>query len=321
MLGLVKESASYGIQPDYTLDTSIMFINLAKSIIETTKSLDCLGSASLIRDYDVPSWVPCWTVQHAIVPQPFFQQFRSFNRHDESISRELPLFVAARGIEPVVSFSEGNRCLTARGLCFDIIVEDSEPRQWLSRQKDTTELWKSWVSVARCSADEIYVTGRCSSFTAFSKVLTTDVKNVSGSWSASRGSSTPRFVDKSINAFDLRDGLIDAMTHNRRLFRTAMGYLGLTAATAEVGDTVCILFGSQMPVVMRSNDECWTFVGQAYVHGIMDGEVVTRRNLLDGIRDFEIKSKRRDGRPASLDCTHLDETEGIFSPVQPSSSD
>ena len=45
--------------------------------------------------------------------------------------------------------------------------------------------------------------------------------------------------------------------------------------TVEIqeGDEVCILFGGAVPYVLRSTgdaDDSWTFIGDAYVDGIMD---------------------------------------------------
>lgn len=63
----------------------------------------------------------------------------------------------------------------------------------------------------------------------------------------------------------------------RRPFLTKKGYIGLGPAATSEGDYVCLLFGGQTPYLIRANgDGRWEFVGESYVHGIMDGE---------GIRD------------------------------------
>jgi len=58
----------------------------------------------------------------------------------------------------------------------------------------------------------------------------------------------------------------------RRLLKTDKGYLGIASAYAELGDCVCILYGSSVPMVLRYESERWTIVAECYVHGIMDGE-------------------------------------------------
>jgi hypothetical protein len=70
---------------------------------------------------------------------------------------------------------------------------------------------------------------------------------------------------------------------NRRTFRSQPNdymrrpLVGLIPQRARVGDHICILYGCSVPVVLRkmvtSIDHWWEIVGEAYVHGIMDGEV------------------------------------------------
>ena len=64
--------------------------------------------------------------------------------------------------------------------------------------------------------------------------------------------------------------------YGRRLGRAANGYLCLAPEDAKVGDKVILAKGGRVPLVVRqdSGDSgYWRFVGEAYVHGIMDGEV------------------------------------------------
>ena len=63
-------------------------------------------------------------------------------------------------------------------------------------------------------------------------------------------------------------------------FITERGYIGLGPRYLQPGDALCILFGARVPHVLRPRTEGqrgYLFVGEAYVHSIMDGE---------GIRDI-----------------------------------
>ena len=44
-----------------------------------------------------------------------------------------------------------------------------------------------------------------------------------------------------------------------------------------IGDEGCILFGGDVPYILRptAEDKEFQFVGDCYVHGIMDGEEIT----------------------------------------------
>ncbi|KAK3626292.1 hypothetical protein LTR56_019869 [Elasticomyces elasticus] len=64
------------------------------------------------------------------------------------------------------------------------------------------------------------------------------------------------------------------------LFTTALGFFGLGPTFMWPGDCVAVLFGGKAPFVLRPTGKLgeYTLVGQCYVHGIMDGEMI---KLLD----------------------------------------
>jgi hypothetical protein len=70
---------------------------------------------------------------------------------------------------------------------------------------------------------------------------------------------------------------------NRRAFRGTGPYgdlLGLSPRYARVDDFVCILYGCSVPVILRPPKNYpegrWHLIGEAYVDGMMDGEVFWR---------------------------------------------
>jgi hypothetical protein len=74
------------------------------------------------------------------------------------------------------------------------------------------------------------------------------------------------------------------MVVNQAFFITEQGYIGIGPPTTLPGDEVWVLFGGNVPFILRAWEGKDTslsadgivrkFVGDAYVHGIMDGEVV-----------------------------------------------
>lgn len=62
--------------------------------------------------------------------------------------------------------------------------------------------------------------------------------------------------------------------HNRRVFVTERGSVGLGPGILEEGDICAVLFGGTVPFVMRSKGNEYLLLGEAYVHGIMRGEAI-----------------------------------------------
>jgi hypothetical protein len=62
----------------------------------------------------------------------------------------------------------------------------------------------------------------------------------------------------------------------RRLFRTKSGYIGIAGQSLQVGDDVVLAQGSGEPWIVRcrTDSERYRFVATAYLHGIMNAELV-----------------------------------------------
>lgn len=70
--------------------------------------------------------------------------------------------------------------------------------------------------------------------------------------------------------------------------------MGLCAAGVEKGDLVSVLLGCDMLILLRERDEnhCLRVIGEAYVHGIMNGEAVkglTKENHTRILNRFQLK--------------------------------
>jgi hypothetical protein len=64
--------------------------------------------------------------------------------------------------------------------------------------------------------------------------------------------------------------------YERRLGRGEDGSLVLLPENAEIGDRVVLVKGGRQPLVLRRDGSGgqgrYRFVGEAYLHGLMDGE-------------------------------------------------
>ncbi|KAI8659127.1 HET domain-containing protein [Fusarium sp. Ph1] len=71
---------------------------------------------------------------------------------------------------------------------------------------------------------------------------------------------------------------------NWRLISTSGGYLGFAPRGTAVGDRLCVLKGSDVPVLLRRTDlGSYTVVGTTFVEGLMDGEAAELEQVREGI--------------------------------------
>ena len=70
------------------------------------------------------------------------------------------------------------------------------------------------------------------------------------------------------------EGAYMAISQGRRFFTTLGGYMGIGPSGMRPGDSICVFLGGNVPWVVRQDGHEYTLVGECYVHGIMDGEVM-----------------------------------------------
>ena len=83
-----------------------------------------------------------------------------------------------------------------------------------------------------------------------------------GEWKKPPG-GTLEFVH---NSFYAREG--------RRFFLTRSGFVGMGPQKIQKDDIVVVVFGCHVPLVLREVEGCYKIIGECYVHGIMNGELV-----------------------------------------------
>jgi hypothetical protein len=79
---------------------------------------------------------------------------------------------------------------------------------------------------------------------------------------------------------------------SRSFFVTKRGYIGIGPDTMKHGDTVCTLFGSTVPFILRpvKGSEKFRLIGESYVHGIMDGELWKETDNGDAAEGLDLRS-------------------------------
>jgi hypothetical protein len=64
----------------------------------------------------------------------------------------------------------------------------------------------------------------------------------------------------------------------RRLITTTGGYMGLAPEEVLKDDVIAILYGCNFPVVLRPCGDCYYVIGECYVDGVMNGELIQAKD-------------------------------------------
>jgi hypothetical protein len=86
---------------------------------------------------------------------------------------------------------------------------------------------------------------------------------------------------------------VQSVIWNRKFFVSKdSGLLGLAPLYAKAGDLICIFYGCSVPVILRehvSAGHYFQFIGECYVHGVMDGEALRQQANRDWHEEFKLK--------------------------------
>ncbi|KAL8992030.1 MAG: hypothetical protein Q9169_007430 [Polycauliona sp. 2 TL-2023] len=203
---------------------------------------------------DLPSWVPNYQTAVFNTFQSLAYNACGANRaHDASL--------------------DGSRLLT-RGLRVDEVVSVSEVRQ---NPNSTAEV-EAWSPE---DPDNVYGPTGQSRDEAFRTTVVADMSL----YPKARGHILVwRLIHADVHtlsaeeAFD-QDNMSTALrctSGGRRFCWTKQGRMGLVPPFAQAGDLLFVLWGGQMIHVLRPKDNgTFFYVGDSYIHGIMDGDLVT----------------------------------------------
>jgi hypothetical protein len=290
-LGISTEGQQYLLKPNYKMPVEEVFAATTKMIIHHTESLDILStiSHSAQASRDMPSWA--FDMRTPVRDNPIASLHtddaeRQFRGADKKYSASGE----TKAVEGSVLWNE----LALKGKLISRIAKLDEsmiefretglPQMCIQWLKNVEQLEGRYPN-----RDEKYLD-------AFSRTLIAD-QDVCTSWTNHRADREIRstfgtvFRDPDFQgrvAEGFRAGLaseskkristylhmLEKMCSNRRFFVAANGCIGLAPLEAQVGDMICVLFGAEVPYILRGKDGRVEYIGDAYFHGYMDSEAV-----------------------------------------------
>ena len=283
LLGIAAEQSESKLRPDYTRDWPVVYTDMTKSLLTNDKKLSILKLVEVKArmETQLPSWVPdLRSYDH----MNFLYQPQLIVRPEDIYRSAGNTFIASQ------SFDDP-KLLAVRGVYVGLITSISEPPGNFvgnvalgARVLDGGE----WFQFAQgCAKNGLYPPTGESLIDAFARLRIGDSLGRLGSEHTERPKPgdypSPGNLSYSATGDGLLRGdrddigiLILSNTTRRRLFITDSGYMGLTHRSNQVGDKVYVLLGGDMPFVIRPKGSHFLFRGEAYVHGIMDGEALTK---------------------------------------------
>lgn len=288
LTGIADDAASKHLYPDYTKHAVTVYTDVAKCFLAEGR-LRTLWLCSHPRHLPgLPSWVPDWSSA--------WQSDRRYLSADAGYGSGSRIFHAAGDSLPDVSFStrDGRMVLHLEGLRIDAVRATKAPFDMQSVLSRGGMLRAHLALQARFRALWELQRGR-------DTVWRTAITDVEPVWGAdlhfNYRRSTPKMrrelyaalasATDEIGGWEaswrLPASRLDILyRHNgRRPFVTEGGRLGLGPGKMRDGDIVVVVCGAEVPLVLRpvqeegmAEDGLFELVGEAYVHGIMDGEAM-----------------------------------------------
>ncbi|CAN9094122.1 unnamed protein product [Alternaria alternata] len=280
-LGMAMDVYGDDIVPDYTKPSSAVYSDIVRFYISksTDRSLDILGEVWRSapgtdfedqHDKSLPSWTPDWTFRALQCP---FEKVLNSDEYGESKNA-----YNASGTSNGHCYIDGSH-LCLQGSVLDRIIRVSSVCESDLAAGDP-DIERSWIPE---NAGKQYFTGE-TLMEAFNHTIVADIgrRNFRNDSDLSRGFA----IDWDLVGQDRRYliaeerqrqswMLVDTkmMTFGRRLFETSRGFIGLGPAAAQIDDEICLLLGGQVCYVLRTRrDGHHEFIGECYVHGMMDGQ-------------------------------------------------
>jgi hypothetical protein len=303
LLGIAGDLSIYRIVPDYSMPFEEVYKASTLQFILAYRSLEVLNlSFGLSKTSGLPSWTPDWRVSPQDSKKAAIRWSHERNLGGYRACGRMPFLVCRRDAD----------LLCVNGLYFDEIVEISDVldiEQEVAFCKTLT-MWEQ-VIVYKQRTERAYVGGgdwvgayfrtmAADLIMALSSEMgkdeiTLDVipiaREVFQTFRQKYGlvckmlndpepSTDPDIVQAPDEEHVRRLTTLQMAFQSRRLFLTRQGYLGTVPEDTLVGDTVHILCAAKVPMVLRSGAvefmgrraDGYQVVGDAHVHGIMNGE-------------------------------------------------
>ncbi|KAK5745934.1 cell separation during budding [Elasticomyces elasticus] len=311
VLGLLDKAQRVAMPiVDYRLSYLKIYITWAQRTILEDGTLDILRMAAAHEDHPweaecgLPTWVPDWRNLHdsmatldlpkspqTTIPSALFAHAVNAQFLDHSVRRMFNASLYDKS-PYAFEFYINDRVLCAAGIRLDTLplVPDSFASQDRpdrdSHARGNSQFassfvldWSKRLLSTGIFSHEVFwrvlCRDQCIRYVSLYECVTHRLWKERDSWAGCRYPPNDPKQFNSVCRWTSQEG--EPMRIRQiagHMLRTAKGWCGSFPMGAYEGDEIVILFGHIMPVILRWHGQYYTFIGECYVDGAMDGEIV-----------------------------------------------
>jgi len=288
ILSIIRDNT---ITPDYSKSIQDVYTEAVVHSFKIDRSANILTACKLPRIHHSshvssswPSWLPNWTI---MVDQAAYLNFTRFGDTQKGYRK----FCAGAREFPGFKLEDGGLVIILHGLIVDCLAEDSTTYamdQDVRKEKSTAAHWNKWRSTPdrkQPYGDELAQKNAFTRTAVVGKLLVevedevqsgdwTSFWEVALGWTGYVSSEADKSGDRE-RYFDLMARYLNAYDTAPQFFTTERGWMGRGPAELRAGDVVCVLFGADVPFILRpAPNERYFLIGECYLDGIMYGEAL-----------------------------------------------
>ncbi|KAF5661391.1 heterokaryon incompatibility protein [Fusarium heterosporum] len=293
LVGLVNQAHIPSINCDYALSTATVFTKFTLDMLRSERSLSpLLGWRG--EPHATPG-LPTWVLD-MVRPSPlvnwgckFWEHYDRYRFFGTDGSSELVLdTLCNESVLCLKGIIVDTVCLVDKGIAVDerVILPNEDFVRVIERRQ---KILKEFID----ASPETLVTDNDWK-NAFWRTMIGDALTYDERVTRRAVSEDASLFDQFLNSYEWNDAAesLRSMVLNQSFFITKSGYLGIGPPHIRDGDVVSVLLGSRVPFILRpaqgdmtkiGGRNGFSFIGDSYVHGIMDGELFPSSE--DKIRD------------------------------------
>ncbi|KAH8593018.1 heterokaryon incompatibility protein-domain-containing protein [Bisporella sp. PMI_857] len=273
LLGLPNFSAQCGLMSaDYSKTAEVVFRDFVEAIIQESGTLDVLSHVHHDERIKKPSWIPRWESTEGLIL--LNRGYLEWNAHNH-IQKEI---IIDKECCIIKVFGANLDCIVEKQ---EIEIDTLFPVRGMKPHDNATAFWEQTLSPSGSSDPDLFLR-------PFSMVFTCglNISREHADETMHRDSFLKylQFCNLNVTPVPRRSvenesGLEEFLTaarwicSGRSFFKTKQGYIGMGPELLQVEDIIAVFAGVGVPFVLCPGNDHYLLVGEAYVYGIMEGQL------------------------------------------------